>query len=118
MTAIGPAWILLKKSRTLRISSAGAVPPGQSGITSTKSRNDFVHAESREARAVPGRAQRRHRDRLRWDSVANDSAVEEPRDLLARSMCQPGANFGSQTQRQCVSGASAQEDYRRKTFSR
>src|SRR2546430_15369706 len=83
MTAIGRAWILSKKSRTLKTSSAGAVRLGWCGIISTKSRNDFVRSESREAGALPGGAQRRHRDRLRRNSIANDRAVEEHRVLLA-----------------------------------
>src|SRR5438045_7871293 len=117
MTAIGPAWILSKKSRTLKTSSAGAGRLGQSGITSTKLRSDFVQSESRETGAVPGGAQRRHRDRLRWHSAANDRAVEENRVLLARSLCQPGTDHGSQPQRQRVPRASGQEDDRDKIVS-
>src|ERR1700745_2412887 len=88
MTATGHAWILSKKNRTLRTSSAEVVLLGQFGTIITKSRNEFVQSESLETGAMLGSAQRRHRDRLRWHRVADDCAVEEHRILLAPALFQ------------------------------
>src|SRR5207253_6749424 len=109
-TAIGPAWILSKKSRTLKTSSAEVVRLGLCGIIITKSRNDFVQFEPREASALPGGAQRRHRDRLRWHGIANDRAVEEHRILLARPQFQSNARQGSRAQRQRLPGRRTAQD--------
>src|SRR6266550_8753311 len=118
MTAIGRAWILSKKSRTLKTSSAGAVRLGWCGIISTKSRNDFVRSESREAGALPGGAQRRHRDRLRRNSIANDRAVEEHRVLLARPQFQSDARQGSRAQCERLPGRRTAQDGRCEILSR
>src|SRR5205823_8509883 len=104
MTAIGPAWTRSRKSRTLRTSSAEVVRLGRCGIINTKSTSDFVQSESREAGALPRGAQRRHRDRLRWHSIANDRAVEEYRLLLARAQFQSEARQRSRAQRERLPG--------------
>src|SRR6266404_8046767 len=118
MTAIGLAWIPSRKSRTLRTSSAGALRLGRCGIISPKSRSDCVQSEPREASALPGGAQRRHRDRLRWHGIANDRTVEEYRVLLDRAQFQSEACQRSREQRERVPGAGAQEDCRGEILSR
>src|SRR6266436_2642966 len=110
MTAIGPAWTPSRKSRTLRTSLAEVVRLRWCGIINTKSRSDCVQSESRAAGALLGGAQRRYRDWLRRNSIANDRAVEEHRVLLARSQCQSDARQGSRAQRERLPGRRTAQD--------
>src|SRR5215475_9736269 len=118
MTAIGPAWTLSKKSKTLRISLAEAARHGRSGIISTKLRSDFVQSESRQTRALSWCAQRRHRDRLRCHSSADGRAFQEHRILLARTVFQSNASRRGQAQRERLPGRRAEQNDYCEIFSR